>query len=213
MLQIDMTAQVRTAFGKGASRSLRRAGQTPAVLYGQKKDPMTLACNTKDLTRGLLSINRNNAIISLAIDEDGKSSTRHVITKEIQTDPVQDTVVHADFFEISLDDAMAFAVPLHYLGTAKGVDMGGEMVISMKTVKLKGKALDIPDFIEVDVNALVIGTDITCKNLAIPSNVALEVDGDSVCVAVTVASEERPDLEDEAAPAPAATDADAAPEA
>ncbi|HIJ78832.1 MAG: 50S ribosomal protein L25 [Desulfobulbaceae bacterium] len=189
MLQIDMTAQVRTKFGKGASRTMRRAGQTPAVIYGQKNDPLTLTCNTKDLTKGLLSIHRRNAIINLVVDEGGKSSTRHVITKEIQTDPVNDSLVHADFFEISLDDNMVFSVPLKYVGKAKGVDMGGDMLISLNKVTLRGKALDIPDFIEVNVASLGLGAEIACKDLAVPGNVALVGDVDRVCVGVSGAVE------------------------
>ena len=207
MLQIDMAAQVRTTFGKGASRSLRRAGQTPAVIYGQKKDPMTLACNTKDLTRGLLSINRQNAVINLAVDEDGKISTRHVITKEIQTDPIKDSLVHADFFEISLDEAMVFDVLIKYVGKAKGVDFGGDMAIAMNKVSLKGKALDIPDFIQVDVSPLDLGDAITCKDLTLPGKVSLVVDGDSVCVAVVAEHLVEEVAEVEAGAEPAATEA------
>jgi large subunit ribosomal protein L25 len=189
MLQIDMTAQVRNTFGKGASRSLRRAGQTPAVLYGQKKDPLALACNTKDLTRGLLSIHRRNAVINLEVDEDGRSSTRHVITKEIQTDPVQDSVVHADFFEISLDEPMEFSVPINYVGKAKGVDMGGDMIVTLSKVTLKGKALDIPDSIDVDVTDMGVGAEISCKDLEVPAGVTLEDDGESVCVSISGVTE------------------------
>lgn len=184
MLQIDMTAKVRSSFGKGANRSLRRAGQTPAVLYGPQCEPLALACDTKDLTMGLLSIHRQNAVINLAIDVDGKSSTRHVVTREIQTDPIMDSVLHADFYEISLDAPLSFDVPLKYVGKAKGVDMGGDMLITKNKIKLKGKALDIPNVIEIDVKPLGLGEAITCQDLPLPAGVTLEEDGRKVCVSV-----------------------------
>lgn len=189
MIQIDMTAQVRKSVGKGAARRSRRAGNTPAVIYGPTGGAVSLECNTRDLTRGLLSVHRKNAIINLEIDEDGKKSTRHVITREIQTDPVQDVVLHADFYEISLESPMVFHVPLRYTGKAKGVDMGGDMTIAMTTVTLRGRALDIPDSITIDVAPLGPGAALTCGDLAVPANVTL-VDGvDAVCVSISGVAE------------------------
>jgi len=189
MLQIDMTAQVRKSVGKGAARRSRRAGNTPAVIYGPKGGAASLECNTRDLTRGLLSIHKKNAIINLEIDEDGKKSTRHVVTREIQTDPVQDTVLHADFYEISLEAPLVFKVPLRYSGKAKGVDMGGDMTITMTTVTLKGKALDIPDSITIDVTPLGLGAVVTCGDIAVPAEVTLLDKGDSVCVSISELAE------------------------
>ncbi len=184
MLQIDMTANVRTTFGKGAARTLRSAGQTPAVLYGPKTEAMALECNTKDLTRGLLSINRKNAVINLEVD----GTTRQVMTKEIQTDPIQDTIVHADFYEISLEAPMMFMVPVTFVGKAKGVDEGGEMSVAKSKVALKGKALDVPDSVEIDVTSLVLGDAVTAKEIALPAGVTMEENGDAVCVSVVGAS-------------------------
>jgi len=185
MLQIDMTAQVRKGVGKGAARRARRAGNTPAVIYGPTGGTVALECNTRDLTRGLLAVHRKNAVINLEIDDDGKKTLRHVVTREIQTDPVQDSVLHADFYEISLDAPMVFQVPLRYSGKAKGVDMGGDMTIAMNTVTLKGKALDIPDFIAIDVTPLGPGATLTCGELGVSANVTLVDDRDSVCVSIS----------------------------
>ena len=87
MLQVDISARLRKSFGKGAARTLRRSGWTPANLYGPNIEPMALELETKPFMKTLLSIHRQNAVISLSIDEDGKTSKRHVVTKEIQTDP------------------------------------------------------------------------------------------------------------------------------
>ncbi len=185
MLQIDMAARVRKTVGKGAARSARRAGNTPAVVYGSKGAALSLECNTKDLTRGLLSIHRKNAIINLEIDEEGKKSVRHVVTREIQTDPVLDQVLHADFYEVSLESPMVFQVPLVYTGKAKGVDMGGDMTINMHKVTLKGRALDIPDAITIDVTSMGPGATLACKELPLGAGVTLVGKGDAVCVSIS----------------------------
>lgn len=184
MLQLDLTARVRQTFGKGAARVLRRAGQTPAVLYGPKVDSLALELDTKSFTKALLSVHRQNVVINLDIDDGKKTSKRHVMTKELQTDPVQDTLVHADFYEISLDEPMTLDVPLKFTGKAKGVDMGGELQIAMTKVALKGNVLDLPDVIEIDVTPLMAGQSFCCKDIQIPENVKLQKDAEKVCVSV-----------------------------
>ena len=200
MLQLDITARVRKTFGKGAARSLRRKGWTPANLYGPKIDPMALELETKPLMKALLSVHRQIAVINLDIDEGGKTSKRYVMTKEVQTDPVQDSLVHADFYEVSLDVPMTLPVTVKYTGKSKGVELGGEMHVAMKTVKLLGKALDLPDFIEVDISSMGLGSSLTCKAMELPENVTLQEDENKVCVSISGIIEERTPVE-ETAPA------------
>lgn len=184
MLQVDVTAQLRSTFGKGAARTLRREGLTPAVMYGTKLDATALELDTKIFTKALLGIKRRNAVINLDVQEGKKKSTRHVMLKEIQTHPITDVLVHADFCEVSLEEPMVLDVPIVYTGKAKGVDLGGELVVSKSTVSLKGKLLDIPDNIKIDVTELLLGNKLTCKDLEIPGDITMMDSEDAVCVAV-----------------------------
>lgn len=188
MLQVDITARLRKTFGKSAARSLRRNGVTPAVLYGLKIDSLALELETKPLTKALLGTQRRNAVFNLDIDGDKKKAKRQVMLKELQLDPVMDTLVHADFYEISLDKPMTLKVHLKFVGKAKGVDLGGDLVVGMTDVLLKGKALDIPDDIEVDITSLDIGQGVTCKELPLPGGVTLQEEGDRVCVSIASAA-------------------------
>lgn len=189
MLQVDITAQKRDGSGKGAARSLRRSGQTPAVLYGPKLAPQTLSLDTHTFTKALFSVHRRNAVINLEVADGAGSTVHHVVTREIQTDPILDNVLHADFYVISLDQPLIFQVPLRYKGKAKGVEMGGELETSMEKVTLKGKALDIPDFIEIDVTPLGVNAKLTCGELPLPAGVELAEKAEGVCVAVIGGSE------------------------
>jgi large subunit ribosomal protein L25 len=184
MLQLEISASIRKAFGKGAARTLRTKGQTPAVIYGRKSEPLALQLETRPLTKALLGVHRQNYVINLNIDDGESTSTRSVITKEIQTDPVTDTIVHADFYEIALESPMTFTVPVKITGKAKGVDMGGELQVGLTKIILRGKALDIPDFVEIDVTGLMLGDSLTSKEISIPAGVALMSDGDAVLVSV-----------------------------
>ncbi len=189
MLQFDMTATVRQDFGKGAMRSLRQQGQTPAILYGPKTDPLALALATKEFTKTLLSLQGQNAVFSLEVAGAESKKKRHVMIKEIQTDPVRDTLVHADFYEISIKETITLQVLLKFIGMAKGVDMGGVLHVSSASVHLQGLPLDIPDVIEVDVTTLEInGPGVTCKDLDVPGKVTLLEDAEKLCVSVVPAS-------------------------
>lgn len=208
MLEVEMVASIRQNFGKGAMRSLRRAGRTPAVLYGPKMEPLSLSLETKAFSRALVRIHGQNAVVNLNIEGDQTTIKRHVLLKEVQADPVQDTVIHADFFEISLDEPRTLTVPIHFVGTPKGVDMGGILHVSMDKVPIRGLPLHIPDYIEADITALELGgPGMTCKDLVIPANVTLLVRGDAACASVVSASKggeaagPGPEAEGEEAPA------------
>ena len=181
MIQIDVTAQLRDKFGKGAARTIRRDGRTPAILYGPKTDPMALTLDTHSFTKSLLDLQRRNAVISLDIEGDGQKS---VMVKDIQVDPVSNALKHADFYELNLDTEYNYSVPVVYTGKAKGVDVGGEMVVSINAVDLKGKPLNIPDNIEVDVTDLGIDDKITLGDLSVPEGVTLQGKAEASCVSV-----------------------------
>jgi len=185
MLQHDMVASLRQDFGKGASRQLRKSGYLPAILYGNKMEPVSLVLEAKTLTRDLLKFHGHNVVLSLDIEGDKSKKKHYVLIKDIQTDPITDSVLHVDFLEIKLDKEIIMEVPILYTGTAKGVDMGGILNIMAHTVKVKGLPLDILDEITVDVTDLeVTSAGITCGDLTIPSNVTLEEELDRVCVSV-----------------------------
>lgn len=188
MLEIELTAAIRTTFGKGAARTLRRDGLTPAVLYGPKIDaPKALQLDTKSFTKSLLGVRRRNAIYSLTVEGDAK---RHVILKETQVNPIYDTLVHADFYEIDLNEPLVRQVPLKYVGKAKGVDLGGELQLSLHKVTLKANPLDIPDELEIDLSSLGIEENITCQDLVLPANVEIVGGTDALCATVVKGREE-----------------------
>jgi large subunit ribosomal protein L25 len=185
MLQQEMSASVRKDFGKGAMRRLRMAGSTPAVLYGAGREVLSLQLETLPLVKQLLKIRRRNAVITLNIE--GESS-RNVLIKALQTDPVRDTLIHADFYEIPLDVSRKFTVDLVVSGVAKGVDVGGILDVVTKKVVVEGNPLDIPDTIEVDVTDLAIGDEFLVSNLTLPDNIKIMTSATALCVTILAPS-------------------------
>jgi large subunit ribosomal protein L25 len=182
MLQLDMNANVRSTRGKGAARVLRSKGLTPAVLYGSGVEPVSLELDTKSFSKSLLEINRRNALINLDVVEGKKKNTRHVVIKELQTDPLRDSLLHADFCEVSLEEPMVLDVNIDLTGKAKGVDLGGILQVGMDRVRMRGKILDFPDSLPVDISGLAIEDGVTLKDINIPANLEVLDDENSTVV-------------------------------
>lgn len=183
MIQVSMAAALRSSFGKGASRQLRMKEITPAVLYSGGTDAVALQFDSAMLYKSLFDIHGRNAVVTLNIEGDDKGE-RHVLVKEVQKNPVTDSLVHVDFLEILLDKPAVFSVPLKFVGTAKGVDLGGELHLNRTSVKVKGAPLDIPDFIQVDIKNLAQGDSLTFGDLQLPENVEMLDRAKTVCVSV-----------------------------
>ncbi|WP_457578121.1 50S ribosomal protein L25 [Desulfomarina sp.] len=184
MLQVEMSASLRSVAGKGAMRRLRMDGMTPAVVYGSGGDAVSLQLETKTLTGKLLDIYRRNAIVTLKID--GKEE-KSVLIGEVQTHPVRDTLIHVDFCEIDLEKDRAFDVPVFYDGPAKGEDLGGELLVHNSTIVLEGKPLDIPDECTVNIKEMVIGDVVKCGDIALPEGIKMKTDPKAIAIAVVKA--------------------------
>jgi large subunit ribosomal protein L25 len=184
MLQVNIDSAVRTVFGKGPMRQLRMEDVTPANVYSGGTEPVPLQFETGKLYKSLLFIQGRNAVITLKVDGDTKDQ-RHVLVQEIQKDPITGSLVHVDFLEIDLAKPLKFTVPVKYVGTAKGVDLGGELQVFKEVVSLRGCPLDIPDMIQVDITPLEQGgAGLTYGDLAVPANVEMLEKPGTVCVIV-----------------------------
>ncbi len=184
MLQVEMDASVRKVKGKGAMRQLRSKGLTPAVVYGADAEALPVELETQPLYQKLLSIYRRNAVVTLKLDN---GSTKYVLVQDIQTDPIKDTLVHADFLEIDVDKPRVFNVAIRFTGDAVGVDLGGILNVVQETVAVEAAPLDIPDIFEVDITNLNIGDSIKIETIEIPDNLKLISDPESTCISIVSA--------------------------
>lgn len=181
MITKEISAAVRDSFGKGAMRRLRMSGKTPGVVYAQGEKALPLQFETKMLYSELLDIHGRNAVITLKIDD---GTEKNAIVKEIQTDPVKDTLYHTDFLEIDISKSAKFTVPLKFSGKAKGVDLGGILNIGTSELVLEGEPLKIPDECVADISDLGVGDSISAEDISLPEGVSLVTAKDKVCVSV-----------------------------
>jgi large subunit ribosomal protein L25 len=171
MAHVALTAQSRKETGKGAARTLRRQALIPAVFYGPEIDPVHLSLNYRDLEKLIRTGAGENVIIDLAI-ETGESTLSHrAMLKEIQLDPVKQTIMHVDLYEISLDKKIEVEVPIILTGTAKGVSDGGILQQVSRTVEISCLPDNIPDAFELEVTTLDIGDSLHVNDLEIAEGI------------------------------------------
>lgn len=164
----ELKAEKRTRVGKGSSRELRRNGLIPAVIYGDKQEPISIALNTKDVT---LKIHAGGFMTTVAtIDVDGEKI--RVLPKDYQLDPVRDFTMHVDFLRVSKDSVVTVEVPVHFVNETKapGIKAGGVLNIVRHAVELVVPADDIPEFITADLTGLKVGDGIHISHITLPKN-------------------------------------------
>jgi large subunit ribosomal protein L25 len=146
---------VRATRGKNEANRTRSAGQIPAVVYGAQKDPIALAVNPRDILAIVHSSTGYNTIFNLAI-QDGETAPVMVI--DHQSDPIKNTLLHADFKRIDLTKRIKVTVPVHFSGEPKGVkQQGGHFEVVNRTVEIECLPDDIPETFTLDMTEVLIG--------------------------------------------------------
>ncbi len=202
---VKIAASRREIFGKNQSRRLRASGQIPAVAYGKGEPAQNLSVAPKDLVNVLARpLGRNSPI---ELDVDGKESFT-VLLRDYQYHPVTRSLLHADFFKISLDEPVLVDIPLDLVGKAKGVVDGGVLRQVYRRIPVRCLPKDIPAKIVYDVTEIGLDESAQVSALELPPNVTVLLPLDQTFVAVSM--EKKAIEEEEAAAAEAAAAAAAA---
>ena len=165
-----ISAEQRERVGKGSARAARRAGLVPAVIYGDKKDPVGITMQAREITK----IVHQPGIFGrlLEIDVAGTKST--VLTRDIQFHPVSDVVMHLDFLRVSQSATVAVAVPVEFINEDKcpGIKIGGVLNVVRYEVELNCPATAIPEKITIDLDGVKIGDSIHISAIPLPEGVS-----------------------------------------
>ncbi|MDA8235808.1 MAG: 50S ribosomal protein L25/general stress protein Ctc [Clostridia bacterium] len=161
----SLNALSRDKKGKGYNRRLREKGQVPAVIYGKGKEDVPIIIDEKEL-RGILSRETGrNTIIKLEIARKDQPEEHTVMIRDIQQDPLKGQLVHADFYEIALNQKIHTKVPLVFTGDSPGLRKGGILQQLLREVEMECLASAIPEQLEVDISQLDLGCRITVADL------------------------------------------------
>jgi len=149
MKRVTLEAVTREPDGKGAARKLRRAGQVPAVLYGNELEgAISISIDDFVLKHVVKPHEAHNFIIDLKIGEE----TYPTIIKMIDQDPISENALHLDFYRISMDKPIQTDIPIVIIGSAPGIKEGGMVEHHLRELEISCLPLDLPDQITVDIS-------------------------------------------------------------
>lgn len=198
----EVEAIVRHDMGKGASRRLRREKKVPGVVYGGKKEAVSVSFEHNKLAKAL----ENEAFYSHILTLKTGTDSDRVILKAVQRHPFKPVIMHVDFQRINMNEKLHMHIPLHFIGDeeAPGVKEGGNISHIMSDVEVSCLPADLPEFLEVDISHMGMNDILHLSDIKLPKGVeivALTHEDDKPVVSIHMPRvEEEPVEEETAAP-------------
>ena len=175
MKSITINGSQRESVGKKDAKALRNAGQVPCVLYGGDK-PVHFSAPELAFSKLVYTPNAHTVVIAME-----KGSSLNAVMQDIQFHPVTDKILHVDFYQLFEDKEITMEIPVHVIGTSKGVLNGGVLRRNLRTLKVKALPGNLPDFVEADITPLKIGSKLYITSLSNPDYKFLHPDNTVVC--------------------------------
>jgi large subunit ribosomal protein L25 len=173
--EVKLTAELRTEFGKGAARRIRRAHKVPAVLYGHGTAPIHISLPGHET---LLALRTANALLSIEVN----GSSQLALPKQVQRDPLKHTIEHVDLVLVRRGEKVTVDVPVQVEGEAGPETL---VVVDHNAIPVQAEATHIPEQIVVSVEGLPPGTQILARDLKLPAGSSVDLDPETLIVNVT----------------------------
>ncbi|MBQ2993471.1 MAG: 50S ribosomal protein L25/general stress protein Ctc [Alistipes sp.] len=158
MKTLAIQAVARAEYGKKATKSVRREGMIPCVLYGAGEN---VAFSIDEKAVKPLIYTPNSYIVE--IDIEGK--VEKAVLREVQFHPIREQILHIDFYRVQEDKPVSIAIPVRLTGNAEGVKVGGKLALSARKLVVKGMLENLPDELVIDVTPLKVGQTIFVGDL------------------------------------------------
>jgi len=205
-MAIKLNAEIRKVAGKGAARAVRKNANIPAVIYGEKKEPMSIELNGRDFNMLLGTPSLRTKLFEITVS----GNKEDAMLMDIQYHPVSDKVVHVDFKRINVKEPVSVVVPVEVINTdiSKGIKLGGVLNFAVRKVALRGLVADMPEKITIDLADVTIGDTIHGSDLVLPKGITLGLHmADLAFATIGGKMPEEADAKKAAAPAAAAAPA------
>lgn len=176
MKSITIKGSKRESVGKVATKALRNADKVPCVLYGSE-NPLHFSANELDFSKLVYTPNAHTVVLDI---EGGQKI--NAILQDIQFHPVNDKILHVDFYQLSDDKEVNMEIPVIIEGAAPGVMLeGGTLMVNKRKLKVRALPNNLPDSISVDISELKLGNKISTADLVIGDFTILHPDNTVVC--------------------------------
>ncbi|HEY0111663.1 MAG TPA: 50S ribosomal protein L25/general stress protein Ctc [Allosphingosinicella sp.] len=184
--QLTLSAETRDRAGKGASRAMRREGRVPAVVYGNREEPLSIHLEEKALVKALSSGHFMNSVVMI----DHAGGTARTLPKDVQFHPVTDRPLHVDFLRISEHSTVTVNVPIRFTGEeeCRGIKRGGVLNAVRHELELVCDAAEIPEEIEISLKGLNIGDSLHISAITLPKGVEPAITDRDFTIATIVPS-------------------------
>ena len=187
MEKMSIQAEIREGQGKGAARSLRRSGKVPATLY-RAGNAQSIQLSRKELAKLINSVAGEQVMVDLQFAD---GANRLALLKDFQVDPVRSELLHTDFFEVSLTEAIKITVHVATHGEPVGVKRdGGILQHPLREILIECLPDKIPGKIDIDISKLEIGQAIHVSDLKLEEGIKILTDGHDVIVNIVEPVEE-----------------------
>jgi large subunit ribosomal protein L25 len=197
--QLTLSAETRERAGKGASRAIRREGRVPAVIYGDRQEPLSIHVEEKALIKALSTGHFMNAVAMIDVGGD----QLRTLPKDVQFHPVTDRPLHVDFLRIGEHTQVHVNVPVHFANEeeAPGLARGGVLNVVRHELELICDAASIPEEVVIDLTGYEIGDSIHISAVQLPegSRSAIEDRDFTIATVVAPSAMKQSDSEDAAA--------------
>jgi large subunit ribosomal protein L25 len=172
----SISAELRDGTGKGVARAIRRSGRVPAVIYGNKSEPISITIDAKELA--VLADNPRIFIQVMDVSVDG--ATHQVLARDLQLHPVTDRCMHVDFLRFSANTRIVAEVPVSFVNAEEspGLKRGGVLNIVRREIELRCSPLAIPQELVFDLEGLDIGASIHISSIELPEGAEAITDRD-----------------------------------
>lgn len=185
MKTVSMSGSLRESVGKKDAKAQRKAAKVPCVIYGGKEQIHFSADETA--FKPILYTPASNLI---KIDIDGKEYL--TVIQDVQSHPVSDSILHADFLEISAEKPVIIPVPIRITGTSPGVLLGGKLVKKLRKLKIKALIQHLPDEIEISISKLDINQSVKVSDLKMENIEFLDIPSAVIVTVISTRNVEAP---------------------
>ncbi len=170
-MAIKLNAEIRKVAGKGAARAVRNSKNIPAVIYGEKKEPVAIELNGRDFEMLLGRPSLRTKLFEITAN----GTKEDAMLMDIQYHPVSDKVIHVDFKRIDVKKPVHVVVPVEVINAdiSKGIKLGGVLNFAVRKVALVGLVDDMPEKITIDLANATIGDSIHGTDLVLPKGITL----------------------------------------
>jgi large subunit ribosomal protein L25 len=186
-----LKAEIREGTGKGVARKLRVRGLIPAIFYGPRSKTIPLVIDAKEFAKTLQTEAGENVLIDLDIRKGDQSSRKVVMVKDLQIDFLQRRALHADLYEVTMDETVTVEVPIHLIGKPEGIKMGGILEQIRRVIQIQCLPGDIPKSFDIDVSSLKIGDSIHVNDIQVEKAKILADSNFTIATVVPPVAEEK----------------------